>query len=211
MHLASSKPAQTLLEAVLAIGVILVATISATTLIVTTISAGQSSEDKIVAANLAREGVEIVRGIRDSNWIKRAQNVVDGTGAGATTTRWDDTSLPPPSHDGYVSLGNATGKCYFAVYDINYGWFLTEGSAMPCTTFPSEARINQVTDAGQTYLTSQSCPSVCSPTKFSRMISIQLVSTDTNAGDYLDVRSTVIWNNHGDKTYVATERLYDWR
>lgn len=206
MQLNRHRSAQSLLEAIIAIGVILAATISATTLVVTTISSGRSSADKVEAANLAREGVEVVRVIRDSNWMKRVQNVIDGTVVGATTTRWDDT----PFSNGYQPLGTATGSCYMALYDSNYGWFVVATGSAPCT-FPADARINQVTDNGQTFLTSQYCPVICSPTKYSRIISIQLVSTDVAAGDYLQVTSTVNWNNHGAKTLAMTERLYDWR
>lgn len=60
---------QSLLEAVVAIGILATAVSSALTLVQSSIKAGKESETAIVAANLAREGVEVVRAIRDSNWI----------------------------------------------------------------------------------------------------------------------------------------------
>lgn len=216
--LSNSRTAQSLLEAIIAIGVILVATISATTLIVTTISAGRNSANKVQAANFAREGIEVVRQIRDSNWMKRAQNVCDGTPANcsatpptATTTRWDDL----PFSDGYDPMGTASGKCYFPVYDIASGWFLSYDTPAPCGTTALGAKINKVTDSGRTYLTNQFCPGgvgpTCAPTRFSRIVEIELSTTDTTAGEYLNVVSTVTWNDRGLKSLAMTERLYDWR
>ncbi|MEK7637054.1 MAG: hypothetical protein AAB402_01510 [Patescibacteria group bacterium] len=203
MHLASPKPAQTLLEAVLAIGVILVATISATTLIVTTISAGQSSEDKIVAANLAREGVEIMRGIRDSNWMRQSQNVLNSSTG--TTFAWDDNPYYDSAADTveYIKLGaSGAGNVFIAVY-----------GASRMTLMPLAAAASDVVQGSLAFL-AQNCDSGCTPTKFSRRITVSTPSDTFFPGvdvTYLLVTSTVTWNNHGDKKYIATERLYDWR
>jgi len=208
-----TRSAQSLLEAIIAIGVILVATISATTLIVTTIAAGRASTDKIEAVNFAREGVEVVRQIRDSNWMKRAQNIVDGSGNGATTAQWDDSGS---IFDGYKALGDATGKCYFAVLDPQLGWALNVDTANPVAPCASSAQavINKVTDNGPEFMTQQYCPigagQSCKPTKYSRLISVQLLP-DAVAGSYLNITSTIVWKNRGNKTLAVTERLYDWR
>ncbi len=185
MPLTSHRPAQSLLEAVIAIGVILVATVSATTVIITTISAGQYSEDKIKAANFAREGVEIVRGIRDSNWLKRAQNVNDVNG---NIYSWN--------------TGLAAGS-YQAVYiPASASWSLSS-SGTPTV----------ITQTGVSYFT-QACVGTCTPTKFNRLITVAS-SNDTffaaSDGPNILVTSTVTWNNHGNKTYTATETIYDWR
>ena len=60
---------QSLLELIVAIGIILACTIATLTLVITSIQAGRKGSDKIIATNLAREGIEIVRNIRDSNWL----------------------------------------------------------------------------------------------------------------------------------------------
>lgn len=182
MSINHSRQSQTLLEAILAIGVILVAVFSSTTLIVSTVTAGQSSEDKILAGNLAREGIEVVRGIRDSNWIKRAQNI--------TAVDWD-TGLTNGDH--------------IAEFSSSAGWSIpTSGSSA----------VSIATDSGNTYFT-QGCTGTCTPTKFSRTINISLLQNDVVFGStnvpYLTITSTVNWENHGSKSLVMTERLYDWR
>lgn len=191
-----SRPAQSLLEAIIAIGVILVATISATTLIVTTISSGRVSADKIQAANFAREGVEIVRAIRDSNWLKRAQNIVDEAIAGSgTTVQWDDSGSIT---DGYAPMnGN-----YLARFDqLTNAWSLVSNTG--------SGVISALTSGATTFYT-QACTGSCTATKYSRLITIS-PNNEVNVGNYLLVTATVTWNNHGPKTQTVTERLYDWR
>jgi len=64
-----SAKGQSLLETVFAIG-ILVAVVSAILALSTSaIHSQQESESQIIANNLAREGIEIVRNTRDSNWL----------------------------------------------------------------------------------------------------------------------------------------------
>lgn len=60
----------TLLEGIVAIGVISVGLAGALSLALSNLSSAQGNERRIVAANLAREGIEFVRNQRDSNWLK---------------------------------------------------------------------------------------------------------------------------------------------
>lgn len=208
-----SRPAQSLLEAIIAIGVILVATISATTLIIVTITAGRASTDKIEAANFAREGVEVVRQIRDSNWMKRAQNINNpSTG---TTYAWDDNpfflgldSDFRVENAKYAQLGGAIGdqNTFSLSYSPTTGWSLNDGSSNPVNNIISKNQFSPST----TFFTQYCSDPTCTATKYSRTITIEK-KTETNAGDYLDIVSTVTWRNRGDKFLKVSERLYDWR
>lgn len=60
---------QGLLEVIVAIGVITTGLVSALGLTVANLATTQTSAMRIVAANLAREGIEVVRNIRDNNWL----------------------------------------------------------------------------------------------------------------------------------------------
>jgi hypothetical protein len=62
-----------MLEAIIATGIVVTAVSSSLTLVSSTIKAEKESEASIVAGNLAREGVEAVRAIRDSNWLSGQQ------------------------------------------------------------------------------------------------------------------------------------------
>ena len=69
MRIFLNNRGQSLLEAIFAIGLLLIA-VSAVLGLAIANSAGQSaSELQLVANNLAREGIEVVRNIRDSNWL----------------------------------------------------------------------------------------------------------------------------------------------
>ena len=60
----------TIMEAMVAIFIITTGIVGVSTLATQTISSAQISKDKLIAAYLAQEGIEIVRNIRDTNWLK---------------------------------------------------------------------------------------------------------------------------------------------
>ena len=60
----------TLFETIVAIGLILVGLVTALALITTSLFYSSNIQDRLIAANLAAEGIEIVRNIRDNNWLQ---------------------------------------------------------------------------------------------------------------------------------------------
>ena len=60
---------QSLLETVFALGVLLIAVSGVLALTASGIIGQKESESQIIANNLAREGIEVVRHLRDSNWL----------------------------------------------------------------------------------------------------------------------------------------------
>jgi type II secretory pathway pseudopilin PulG len=68
-HSSRNQQGQTLLELLIALFILVLVLTATIALIVNSINAGRESRNRLVAASLAREGVEIVRNIRDSNWI----------------------------------------------------------------------------------------------------------------------------------------------
>lgn len=213
-----TRPSQTLLEAVLAIGVILTATLGSSTLIISTITAGRASQDRIEAANLAREGIEAVRMTRDSNWLKRDQNVRDCSPPASCTavTEWDDNG--PTSPNAYTPLGTTSGKCWQLLFDSGLGQWQLYDAGAPSGSPPQcpATVINEVTDSstGAIYLTEVYAPLGSTPTKYKRRLMV-IKQTDTTAVgsvDYLDVVSTVTWASRiGNRSYTAEERLYNWK
>lgn len=61
----------TLIESMIAIGLIVTGVVGILTLINRSLGFSGLAYDRLVAANLAQEGVEVVRNIRDTNWIKQ--------------------------------------------------------------------------------------------------------------------------------------------
>ena len=90
------KQGFTLMEAIVAITVITVGIVGVLSLVSQTISSSTFSKDKLVAAYLAQEGIEIVRNIRDTNWVEGvASSWYEGlTGcASGYEADYDDTDL----------------------------------------------------------------------------------------------------------------------
>lgn len=63
----SNQPGVTMMETIVAIGILVLGIVSALSLMVSSLSFSQSSEQSIVVVNLAREGIETVRSIRSLN------------------------------------------------------------------------------------------------------------------------------------------------
>lgn len=83
----------TVLELMAAIIVITIGVLSAYGVVQKIISYTSASSDRLAAAYLAQEGVEIVRNIRDTNWIE-GENWDNGLGAGvAWEADYNDDSL----------------------------------------------------------------------------------------------------------------------
>jgi len=61
---------ETLIEVIMALFVVALGSAAATSLIVTAIQSNSFSRDNLVALNLAVEGIEAMRNIRDTNWLK---------------------------------------------------------------------------------------------------------------------------------------------
>lgn len=64
------KKGFTVIEVIVAIFVITAGIVGVLSLVTQTISSVTHSKDKLIAAYLAQEGIEIVRNIRDTNWLE---------------------------------------------------------------------------------------------------------------------------------------------
>ena len=86
----------TLMEVIIAIAVIITALITLIALISFVVSGLRPAEFRLIAVNLAQEGLEIVRNIRDSNWLsyKRApENWRDGLSTGDYRAQYNQFAL----------------------------------------------------------------------------------------------------------------------
>ena len=81
----------TLLETLIALSVISVGVMAAFTLSTANLNTARANAHRVLAANLAREGVEFVRNVRDSNWLKIEANFdCDTVTAGTQLCAWDE-------------------------------------------------------------------------------------------------------------------------
>jgi len=69
--LKNQKQGFTLIESLLAIGVLIVGVLSAFILVVRSLSNIPLIQSRLIAANLAQEGIELIRQKRDTNYIQK--------------------------------------------------------------------------------------------------------------------------------------------
>lgn len=113
--------AQSLVETVVAVAIIMIGVVSTLTLAFATVRAGTESEARVIAVNLAREGIEVVKNIRDSNWLEIEEgNFTDSCADGGPC--WDKYT-----HAGPSIPGGEDYSCVVYFDDINNIWKLDCG------------------------------------------------------------------------------------
>lgn len=192
---------QSFIEAMVAITVIITSISSSLALIQSSITASRIGGMQVVAANLAREGLEVVRAIRDTNWLKGRSfqvGLVDASG----------------------------GKTARPILDVqNGGWTL---SFAPTSLTADDARV-YLSGEG-VYRQADAQPAGTSISPYSRVLTLQHICRDDGTGTErlvgsdasclgsetlagLAVFSTVRWRGVAGQyqTLTAEERFYDWR
>ncbi|MFA5935690.1 MAG: hypothetical protein WC787_02465 [Patescibacteria group bacterium] len=87
-------PGQTLIELLIASAVIVTGLFAASSLVFSNLQLSDRDADEVVAVNLAREGVELAKQVRDSNWLGGLsfdQGLRTGTDYSATP-RWNGSA-----------------------------------------------------------------------------------------------------------------------
>ena len=87
-----NKRGFTLLEVLVAVSVLVIGSVAAFSTISATIRSVTFAKDKLIASFLAQEGIEIVKNIRNTNWI-RGNPWNQGLSSGSWQVDYNDTSL----------------------------------------------------------------------------------------------------------------------
>jgi hypothetical protein len=198
-----------MLEAIIACGIIVTAVSSALTLVISSVSASKDSETAITASNLAREGVEAVRAIRDSNWLA-------GRPFDAGLRSGTDYAGIPAFDPAAFAGGGAGWSVDYAAADA-----VTDAAAL---VWRRDGTGAGVTDGLMTQ--SAAPPDHAAATPFSRIVFTQPlcgpVGSETVAAQGTDcgaavqvglrVSSRVQWRlRDRTRTIEVEERLYDWK
>ena len=192
---------QSMIEGMLAMTIIITAVSSSLALVQSSIVASRVSGSQVVAANLAREGIEVVRAMRDSNWLAG-----QSFQAGLTD---------PASKIARPGLDPAT-----ATWSLSFGNWTVDSPEAQLRLAPTGL-----------FVRPEDAPSGSTQTLYSRIVEIDLIcrnqgtgverseagagttctSAETLVG--LDLRSMVryvsVAGSH--ETVTLEERLYDWR
>lgn len=196
----------TLLEMLLALAVVSVGIMGAFTLSLANLHTARDNYNRILAANLAREGVELVRNIRDSNWLKIDNNVDCGSGP----CTWDQGLNYVTST---IDYDDATLNQFFSSIEDCFEDELCQPKVLSPDgdVYLGLARMIVLKaicfDADQNIATSYDDADGAT----------SISSSLTCSGDYeekigLQVSSQVYWQDRGSgHTVEAIENLYNWR
>jgi prepilin-type N-terminal cleavage/methylation domain-containing protein len=205
-----------LVELVMAMVILSIALVGILNLMTYLIKAAQVNKEQILALNLAREGIEMVRNVRDSNWLNGCPtwggSCSHWTTAGGTATccQWDSGINTAGDHTLAIDF-DATNNRYILNYTP------TDFSSAGTTLYLDSATDLYVTSA---YMTGGSPAS-----EYKRLITIDFICRDTDdtneqiitAGDCgaqkkvgIQVTSAMQWND-GGSTLSLVDKLYNWK
>jgi hypothetical protein len=202
----SGRPGQGLLETIVALSVLTTGAVALVSLVISASVSRSFAEGETVAVNLAREGIEVTRSIRDTNWITGSAFDLGLYGAGSDFTSvpvWDPVanawSLAATPNANAITDSGAILYRYTAAGGGAQGSFVqtTAGSAPANTVATNYRRLVTADEICSDYTTVMSSGSTCGGalTKIGRR-----------------VRSMVQWTERA-RTHSITveERIYDWR
>lgn len=137
-----NQKGQGLLETIVATTIVVVGLTGIISLAGYNLIATNISSEQIVAVNLAREGIEVVRALRDSNWLDKTANWYDGfddSSSDHTAIPVFDTATNSWTIDyGPDSLSNENTRIYI---DANGVYSQSSGTA---TNFKRLLTINKI-------------------------------------------------------------------
>lgn len=212
----SRKPAETLIEVVVAVFVVATGSAAATTLIVNSMRANSFSKDNLVALNLAVEGLEAIRNIRDTNWMKfgfdktNCWNLEPLSGPGECTAPYPQigegfysVNLDPTTYAFDLSADIGTPLDLNTMAGTNDSYQL---GFVDLTSIPGDQDI-YVTSS---YITSEGFPDG-GDSKFYRMLEISYDTGDPATAERMDVVSTVQWRQNGVHQVQLTSSLTNYQ
>lgn len=112
------KLGQTLIETIIAIGVMAVGLVAILSLAISYISFAGQTKERVIATGLAREGVEVIRGIRDNNRLRpyspsEPRSVWPyGLTNGDWVVNYNETTLDSSGEDTNITLCDNCWLCY---------------------------------------------------------------------------------------------------
>lgn len=198
------KKAFTLTETIIAVFIIITALVAIVALGLSSLSTSFLNKEKAIATDLAREGLEVVRSIRDSNWLDPEKS-------------WDkglfDCSQP--------CFSDPETCCFRINFDENNKPILEE-------VYPEQSLIENCGDDCHLCLTNEGKYIPCSESQkptpkdiYWRLITISFITQSRireecqpgYAKSYcLDVTSQILWKSQGVEREIKLKNyLTDWR
>ena len=173
---------QSLIETIVAVGVTVMGIVAILSMAAAHLSMGGQSAERVIATNLAREGVELVFAIRNSNWLDPAQFWPYGAENGNWIVSYNATSLTAADSATISQCDNC--KLYLTDSDV-----YTHTVGTNTTVYRRLIAISNITDLDPDYL-GGNCNNNCEK----------------------KIISTVYWVERGRPHTINTEaRITGWR
>lgn len=189
MSIFKRQQGQSLLETIFAIAILLVVVIAVLSLSIGNIFGQKANEQQVIANNLAREAIELVRNSRDSNWLsgENWDKGFDQSGAGI---------IGILSLTGIDYSGSLPEQLYFEPF---FGMYFHTDPGAGAVISPYSRRVE--------------VRFICLPTigeEIIRDLGEPCLIGELKIGS--KISSVVIWNERGDDKQVILEDLiYDWK
>ena len=175
---------QSLLETVFAIGILLLVASAILALATANIVWQKESEFQIIANNLAREGVEVIRNIRDSNWLSGNNWDTGFEAGGAMIVRFNSAS-----NSWQAELGCSGSRLY---------------------NDSSGVYSHEVTPSPSAYARCITIENICLDGSGSESIGSPCGVGDQKVG--VKVTSVVNWQDRGrNRSTLIEDLLYEWK
>ncbi len=196
--LKTNQKGQSLIEMMVALFILVAALTATIVLIVTSINAGRQSINKLIATSLAREGIEVVRNIRDSNWIDPNDSAPDWDDGLVDTT---STAIPVIDGSGVIALNFDVND--FTVIKLSDNQYVQDTTAGTDTQFYRLLYINPI----------------CHDDAETEKIADKESTDSCGSGDYngydnkvgIRVISEVRWPSPDGRKVIIEDRLYNWQ
>jgi len=203
----------TLIELMIALAVFTIGISAALGLALSNYNNSRDNLDKIVAVNLAREGIELIRNVRDSNWLRVDNNAL--TCSGVCT--WDyglsvnsnyiyidyNDPIPTAAFAGSCALGS--NQCVLncpgcVLYKDTNGFYNNDGIGS-ATNYSRALKIEKI------------CvdEAVAQPEDNEHIYNMDLSCAGNETYIGVQVTSHVQWQDGGTKSVEITDKFYNWR
>lgn len=183
-----------LLEVLIAIAIISIGLIGISSLSVQNIKAQSVNKNRLIASMLAQEGLELVRNVRDDNWLDESE------------PNWFDYIFEDSGNDGALELEKT-----FIIHAVNsqatHPWLLDDEP--DDFTHPDTYLY---VDSGTGFFTHISTGNI--RTLFKRLVKVRIFNIPgTDAlEDVMRLQVEVRWmERNNTQTYTAETYLYNWR
>lgn len=206
--------AETLAEVILAFIVFGIISTAAISFVVHGIDTNQEIEERLIAYNFARESVEAVRNVRDTNWLRFPGNRTECWDVTLDTTSSLDCATGTHLGDG----GGTSGVDYIIYPEITDTSRLFAWNFVVDPTVPEDLTIYETditADATPIYTQDAGCNSgtlICEASRYRRYVNI--VATDETGDGYADtltITATVSWESKADtRTITFVDELTNY-